>query len=113
MGKRAGGRQRLKTFLIENREAATDLIQEMHDARNILSNDVTLKIDELYQACFLRDEYFGEVPETVALSFNCQQSPGRSCLQSGAVMLQNIGAHISLIKINDNRELGTAIRQNR
>jgi len=55
---------RLRKFLIDNRETATTLIREMHDARRILTEDETLTIQGLKQACLLRQEYFDEVPET-------------------------------------------------
>jgi hypothetical protein len=45
IGKLVGGRKRLKKFLIENRETASDFIQEMHDARNLLNKDASLTID--------------------------------------------------------------------
>lgn len=64
IGKRTGGRQRLKKFLIDNREAATTFIKEILDARQILSNNQDYTISDLKQACFLRPEYFDEVPET-------------------------------------------------
>ena len=62
--KRAGGRTRLRNFLLDNREAASDFIQEMHKARKSLSEDQSLKISDLQQASLLRQEYFDEVPET-------------------------------------------------
>ena len=64
VGKRAGGRQRLKKFLIDNREAASAFIQEMLDAREILTKDASLTVDDIAQASLLRIEYFDEVPET-------------------------------------------------
>lgn len=62
--RRAGGRTRLKNFLVENREATTQLINELLDAREILSSNPNLSLSDLSQACFLRREYFDEVPET-------------------------------------------------
>ncbi len=62
--KRAGSRVRLRKFLLDNREAASDFIQEMHNARKRLSEDQSLKISDLQQASLLRQEYFDEVPET-------------------------------------------------
>ncbi len=66
VGKRAGGRQRLKRFLIDNRESASSFIQEMLDARKILTDDSGLTIDDIAQlaSILLRVEYFDEVPET-------------------------------------------------
>lgn len=64
VGKRAGGRQRLKRFLIDNREAAITFIKEILDARQILIDNPDYTIADLKQACFLRSEYFDEVPET-------------------------------------------------
>lgn len=61
---RAGGRQRLKSFLIDNREVATEFISEMLDARAILERDEGQNIDEWKRACRIRQEYFDEVPET-------------------------------------------------
>lgn len=64
VGKRVGGRQRLKKFLIDNREVAITLVKEMIDAREILIGNERLTINDLKQACLLRPEYFDEVPET-------------------------------------------------
>ena len=64
IAKLAGGRVRLKTFLTENREAASMLIQEVIDARKILIDDESLSIADIAQASILRSEYFEEVPET-------------------------------------------------
>ena len=70
--RRAGGRKRLKTFLLDNRQTASEFIQEMHDAREILRKEC-LPISELKQACLLRPEYFDEVTETA--EFLCPQNP--------------------------------------
>lgn len=64
VNKRTGGRTRLSKFLIDNRKATTDLINEVLEARKILSSDKDLAISDISQACFLRREYFDEVPET-------------------------------------------------
>ena len=72
MAKRAGGRTRLKNFLLSNREATSQFIQEMHDAREILQHE-RLPLAELKQASLLRPEYFDEVPETA--EFLCPQNP--------------------------------------
>jgi len=62
--KRAGSRGRLKSFLADYRESASALIQEMLDARDILTTDTKLTISDIAQASILRAEYFEEVPET-------------------------------------------------
>ncbi len=62
--KRSGSRRRLQRFLTENRESASGLIQELLDAREILTADPHLTISDIAQACILRSEYFDEVPET-------------------------------------------------
>jgi hypothetical protein len=62
--KRLIGQTRLKRFLNDNREATTALIKEILAARKVLSDDPGLSISDLSQACFLRREYFDEVPET-------------------------------------------------
>jgi hypothetical protein len=62
--KRAGSRTRLRRFLIENRESASKLIQEVLDAREILSGDSQLTIQDVARASILRQEYFDDVPET-------------------------------------------------
>ena len=64
VNKRVHTSPRLRKFLIDNRETATALIRETHDARRILTEDETLSISDLQQACLLRQEYFDEVPET-------------------------------------------------
>lgn len=62
--KRSGSRTRLRRFLSENRESGSALIQEMLDARDILSKEPHLTIDDIRQASILRAEYFDDVPET-------------------------------------------------
>ena len=62
--KRSGGRKRLSDFLLDNREAASDFIKEIHTARKRLIEDQHLTISDLQQASLLRQEYFDEVPET-------------------------------------------------
>ena len=62
--KRSGGRKRLSDFLLDNREAASDFIKEIHAARKRLIEDQHLTISDLQQASLLRQEYFDEVPET-------------------------------------------------
>ena len=59
-----GGKERLKRFLFENREAAAVMINEMHDALGILREDKTVGISNLFKACKIRIEYFDSVPET-------------------------------------------------
>lgn len=56
--------KRLVKFLTENRQAATEFIQEMLDARKMLSEDTQLNLSDIRQASILREEYFEEVPET-------------------------------------------------
>ena len=60
----SGSRRRLKSFLAENREAASDIIAEMIEARQWLSSDTTLTIEGIKNVCLVRPEYFDEVPET-------------------------------------------------
>lgn len=62
--KRAGGLRRLRKFLTDNRETASSFVQEMLDAREILTKDAELTIANIAQASILRVEYFDEVPET-------------------------------------------------
>ena len=61
---RFGRWKRLVKFLTENRQAATEFIQEMLDARKMLTEDAQLKLSDIRQASILRPEYFEEVPET-------------------------------------------------
>jgi hypothetical protein len=72
--KRCGGRQRLKRFLADNPESAGSFIQEILDAREILTTDPSLTIANIAQASILRSEYFDEVPETA--EFLRPQNPG-------------------------------------
>ena len=60
----AGSRQRIKKFLIENRDIVIEFVKEMLDAREIIKKDSDLTIDVIAQLCHLRNEYFDEVPET-------------------------------------------------
>lgn len=64
VNKRTGSRNRLKRFLTDNRDTTTTLIRELLDARNILTANPQWTVTELSRACFLRAEYFEEVPET-------------------------------------------------
>ncbi len=64
MEKRCGGWKRLLKFLTDNRQAATEFIQEMLDARKMLTEDNQLELSAIRQASILRPEYFEEVPET-------------------------------------------------
>lgn len=61
--RRSGGRRRLKRFLVDNRESASRLVQELLEARDILT-DQSLTIGDIAQASILRAAYFDEVPET-------------------------------------------------
>lgn len=90
--KRAGGRTRLKNFLVGNRDAAAQIIKELLDARDILSSNLDLSISDLSQACFLRSEYFDEVPETA--EFLCPKNPD-SLLRDRAQLVWT-NDHISL-----------------
>jgi hypothetical protein len=62
--KRSGSRTRLRCFLTENRESASDFIQDVLDARDILLSDSHLTIGDIARASILRQEYFDDVPET-------------------------------------------------
>lgn len=62
--KRSGSRRRLKAFLTDNRELATNLVQDILDVREILATNPDLALDGIAQASILRTEYFDEVPET-------------------------------------------------
>jgi hypothetical protein len=62
--KRSGSRTRLRRFLTENRDAASGFIQDVLDAREILSSDPLLTIRDIARASILRQEYFDDVPET-------------------------------------------------
>lgn len=62
--KRSGSRRRLTNFLTDNRELATNLIQDILDVREILAANPDLTLDGIAQASILRTEYFDEVPET-------------------------------------------------
>jgi hypothetical protein len=83
---RCGGRQRLKKFLIDNRETASNFVQEMLDAREILTKETGLTIGNIAQASILRVEYFDEVPETA--EFLCPQNPD-SLFQDRARLIWN------------------------
>jgi len=62
--KRSGSRTRLRRFLTENRKSASGFIQDVLDAREILSGDPQLTIGDIARASVLRQEYFDDVPET-------------------------------------------------
>ena len=60
---RFGRWKRLVKFLTENRKTAREFIQEMLDARKMLTEDSQLNLSDIRQASILRPEYFEEVPE--------------------------------------------------
>ncbi len=94
VGRRVGGRQRLKKFLIENRDTASSLIKELLEAREILTKDQSLTIQDIAQASILRYEYFDEVPETA--DFFRPQNP-ESLFRNKAKLIWNEGrAQISI-----------------
>lgn len=62
--KRSGSRTRLRRFLTENRQSASEFIQDVLDLREILSGDSHLTIGDIARASILRPEYFDDVPET-------------------------------------------------
>ena len=64
INKRTIGRPRLARFLINNRNAANELINEMLDARRILNDDDQESIDSLKDALIFCRVYIDEVPET-------------------------------------------------
>lgn len=84
--KRAGGRRRLRKFLTDNRETASSFVQEILDAREILTKDAELTIGNIAQASVLRVEYFDEVPETA--EFLRPQNPD-SLFQDRARLIWN------------------------
>jgi hypothetical protein len=62
--RRAVGRPRLRRFLVDNRESASSFVQEILDARYVLTQDQRLSVNDIAQASVLRPEYFDEIPET-------------------------------------------------
>jgi hypothetical protein len=100
--KRSGSRTRLRRFLIENRESASRLIQEMIDARDILSNDPQLTIRDIAQASVLRPEYFDDVPETA--DFLRPQDPDSLFHHRVRLILNESHRNISLLLPSVNRE---------
>ncbi len=84
--KRAGSRRRLTQFLTGNRESASSFVQEMLDARYVLTRDQSLSITDIAQASILRQEYFDEVPETA--DFLRPQNPD-SLFQDRAKLIWN------------------------
>lgn len=62
--RRSGSRTRLRRFLTENRQSASEFIQDVLDVREILSGDPLLTIGDIARASILRQEYFDDVPET-------------------------------------------------
>ena len=93
--KRSGSRTRLRRFLAENRESASELIQEMLDAREILSSDLTLTIKDIAQASVLRPEYFDDVPETA--DFLRPQDPDSLFRYRVRLILDEARRNISLL----------------
>lgn len=83
---RCGGRRRLKKFLIENRDTASNFVQEMLDAREILTKETALTVGNIAQASILRVEYFDDVPETA--EFLRPQNPD-SLFQDRARLIWN------------------------
>jgi len=94
IGKRLGGRKRLRKFLLDNREMANVFIREVLDAREILTSDPNSSIKDIAQASILRYEYFDEVPETA--DFFRPENP-ESLFRNRAKLIWNeSGAQISI-----------------
>ena len=53
IAKRSGGRRRLTKFLIDNRETASNFVQEMLDAREILSKETDLTVVNIEVASYV------------------------------------------------------------
>ena len=100
--KRSGSRKRLRHFLIENRESASGFIQELLDAREILSSDLTLTIKDIAQASVLRAEYFDDVPETA--DFLRPQDPDSLFRYRVRLILDEHRRNISLLLPSINRD---------
>lgn len=62
--RQVGGRRRLKRFLVENREAASEFIREMIEARQRLNQNLNLTLADISTVIKLRHEYIDLVPET-------------------------------------------------
>jgi hypothetical protein len=62
--KRSRSRTRLRRFLTENQESANVFIQEVLDAREILSSEPQWTIADIARASVLRQEYFDDALET-------------------------------------------------
>ncbi len=59
-----GGRKNLRDFFVKNRETATKWVDEMFDARRVLTTHAEWTLSEIKQDSLLRPEYFEAVPET-------------------------------------------------
>lgn len=92
--KRAGGRQRLKKFLNDNRESAIAFVREMLDAREIFARDHSQTINDIAQISILRYEYFDEVPETA--EFLRPQNPDSLFKDRARLIWNEQRQHISL-----------------
>lgn len=91
--KRTPGWERLRKFLIDNREVAATFIQEMLDARKILHEDKNVTVADLIQMCRLRLEYF-EVEETA--DFLRPENPDSLLLDRARLMWDSQGFSIKL-----------------
>lgn len=65
IGKRVGGRQRLKKFLIGERNAASQSICDFHAARQLLKEVRNPSRQDIFSIWSARSEYLEEVPETL------------------------------------------------
>lgn len=59
-----GGRKNLRDFFVKNKETATKWIEEIFDARQVLTTNPQWTLSDIKQMSLLRPEYFEADPET-------------------------------------------------
>ena len=94
VSRRIGGRQRLRKFLVENREAATAFINEILQIKDTLNKNKTLSVSDIVNTSVLRYEYFEEVPETA--DFLREENPDSLFPGKAKLIWDDIGRNICL-----------------
>lgn len=93
--RQVGGRRRLKKFLVENRDAATEFIREMIEARHRLTENLNLTLGDVASVIKLRHEYIDLVPETA--EFLRPQNPESLMLDRPTLSWDENADRISLL----------------
>jgi hypothetical protein len=104
VGKRVGGRQFLKNFLVGNRHAASEVISDFLAARELLRDVYNPTRQDIFSVWSARTEYLEEVPET--LDFLVGEENAQSILDERVRLCwdessRRIGVHLPPVAVEN------------